>query len=61
MMSAIIDKLFKAREKELISKFLEKIRHIPLFWVIDNEELREVYKWIDEIRDFYQKELGEKE
>ena len=43
---------------ELISAFLYKIRHIPLFWALNNE-LRDVYKKIDEIRDFYQKKLGE--
>lgn len=50
--------------KELIGKFLDKIRHIPLFWVIDDEdgELGKVYKAIDEIRDYYQKiERMEKE
>ncbi len=46
-------------KKELIKKFLDKIRHIPLFWVIDNDELKEVYEAIDEIRDHYQKVVKE--
>ncbi len=43
--------------KKLIQDFLYKIRHIPLFWVLDDECLQEVYEEIDKIRDFYQKEI----
>lgn len=50
----------KKIEKELIQKFLDKIRHIPLFWAIFSEELKEVYEAIDEIRDYYQKEVMNK-
>jgi len=50
----------KRPPKELIEEFLEKIRHIPVFWALDNEVLREVYETIDEIRDYYQNEIGDK-
>ena len=53
-----LDNALEKQEQELIKKFLYKIRHIPLFWVIDNDELEEVYEAIDVIRDFYQAELN---
>ena len=46
-------------KKDLIEKFLYKIRHIPLFWAMDNDTLIDVYDAIDEIRDYYQKVVKE--
>nr|BDI55170.1 MAG: hypothetical protein [uncultured archaeon] len=48
---------FNEAEKRLIQDFLYKIRHIPLFWAIFSQELKEVYENIDKIRDYYQKKL----
>ena len=53
----VLEKDENNKEKKLIKDFLYKIRHIPLFWVIDDDYLQEVYEEIDEIRDFYQKEI----
>ncbi len=57
-MQNIIEYDINESEKELIENFIKKIRHIPLFWVFE-EELGIVYKAIDEIRDHYQKKLEE--
>ena len=53
----VLEKDENNKEKKLTKDFLYKIRHIPLFWVIDDDYLQEVYEEIDEIRDFYQKEI----
>jgi len=47
-------------DKKLIQDFLYKIRHIPLFRVIDDDYLQQVYEEIDKIRDFYQKEINKR-
>lgn len=53
----VLEKDENNKEKKLKKDFLYKIRHIPLFWVIDDDCLQEVYEEIDKIRDFYQKEI----
>ena len=57
----VLEKDENKEGKKLIQDFLYKIRHIPLFLVIDDDGyLQDVYEEIDKIRDFYQKEINKK-